>query len=106
MKKMSADYYSQWKTARLYLEERNKIYKFNYDKNICYKQLLFNIHSLLISLSKNKQDIDFIIKDPFYKKIISFDKYTSMWVKVCHLSSRINIKLTKYIYAFLAKIYK
>lgn len=106
MKKMNADYYSQWKTARLYLEEKNKIYKFNYDKNIFYKELLLNIHSLLISLSKNNQDISFIIKDPFYKKIISFDKYTSICVKICHFSSKLNIKLTKYTYAFLAKIYK
>lgn len=87
MKRLDSNYYEEWKKARLYLTEKNKEYGFNYDNNMVYAQLLKNIHSLLIAMTKRGEDIMPILNDPFYKEIIKYDENTSGAIKLCHRMS-------------------
>ena len=105
MKRLDKNYYVEWKTARLYLTKRNdELYGFPVDENRVYTQLLFNIHSLLIVMSKKGEDISDIIKDPFYKEIKKYDNNTSFIVRICHMLSG-SEQLGKWIYRLLGKIY-
>lgn len=104
MKKMSINYYEEWKTAREYLNKKNEVYQFKMDYNIYYQELLMNIHALLINIVKQKKKIDEIIYDDFYSKIIIYDKYCSIPVKIAHFINKYP-KLLKIYYKILSKIY-
>lgn len=104
MKKMSINYYEEWKTAREYLNKQNEVYKFKIDYNAYYQELLMNIHSLLINIVKQKKDIDDIIYDDFYNMVIVYDKNCSMPVKIAHFINKYP-KLLKIYYKILSKMY-
>lgn len=104
MKRMDINFYGEWIFARKYLTKRNDEYKFKYDNNVVYMQLLYNIHSLLITMTKRHQNISEITSDAYYKEIIRFDKKTSVIVKMCHRANRCTI-IEKIMYGVLAIVY-
>lgn len=106
MRRLDSNYYKEWKFARQYLDQKNQQYGFQYDKNMAYAQLLGNIYSLLIAMTKRGENIEFIINDPFYDEIIAYEKFTSKIVKFSHFIHRYLGVFEKYLYKILAIYHK
>ncbi len=106
MKKLKAEYYWQWKASNAYLINKNDtIYHFDVNLNHFYKEQLFTIHALLLNMSVNKENIDCIINDDYYNRIIQYDKFTSLPVKICHIAHKVSKNLEKILYKTLAVYY-
>ena len=106
MKRLDRNFYNEWKEMMIYLNKSNENYCFEYDKNIFYTEILYNIHALLIKLVTNNEDVDYILADPFYSEIIVYNNNTSVIVKCCHFIHKHSIKLEKKMYKLLSIIYK
>ncbi len=106
MKRMDPNFYDEWKQSRLILNSKMDKFGFEIDKNIYYMMFLYNVHSLILSLIKKNEPIDFILNDDFYKKVIKYDKNTSVIMKMCHRLNKVKT-LQKLFYEFLSRtIYK
>lgn len=105
MKRLELRLYYEWRAAKQYLTTRNQIYKFEINKNLYYRQLLLNVHGLLMALAKNKNDVYQITKDPFYNEIIAYDKDTSCIVRFVHVLHKWSIGVERIVYRILAHVY-
>ncbi len=107
MKKMKSEYYWQWKASNAYLVQKNtECYHFEIDNDRFYREQLFTIHSLLLSMSSSSESLDTILADDYYNRIIQYDKLTSAPVKLCHRLHKISKSLEKLAYKCLAVYYR
>lgn len=107
MKRLEPQLYYEWKNAKQYLTKKNEVYGFKFDPNIYYRQILSNIHGLLLMISNDGEAVMRIICDEYYGQIIKYDKKTSLVVRICHIIHRISkiMELAAYKTMFLL-IYK
>lgn len=103
MKKMELRLYEEWKYSKQYLIEKNKEYGFSIDNHLQYRDMLFNVHSLLLALRNDSEAMDKILRDEFYNEIIHYDHYVTIPVKFVHIVHRVSVQLEKVMYKAMGK---
>ncbi len=105
MKRIEPKLYDEWKQARQYINKKNELYGFQYNNDTYYRQLLLNIHSLLLSEKCDKESMKAILNDDFYNEIIQHDSETGVVVRILHKIHRHSVKLGILCYRLLRIYY-